>query len=143
MVGSLGTMATAAVGATSTVGWLVGSSISALSIGFLAFISQAYGAGDRKKASKASAQAVLVTVITGILFTVLTLSLSRKIPRWMQVEENLIELAGTYFFIVYSSMLFRASSIILGNVLRAAGGNRTGNRGTGDFHTGDRPHGRR
>lgn len=125
MVGSLGTMATAAVGATSTVGWLVGSSISALSIGFLAFISQAYGAGDRKKASKASAQAVLVTVITGILFTALTLSLSRKIPRWMQVEENLIELAGTYFFIVYSPMLFRASSIILGNVLRAAGDTKT------------------
>lgn len=52
MVGSLGTMATAAVGATSTVGWLVGSPISALSIGFLAFISQAYGAGDRKKAPR-------------------------------------------------------------------------------------------
>ena len=34
MVGSLGTQATAAVGATSTVNWLIGSSISALSIGF-------------------------------------------------------------------------------------------------------------
>ena len=36
MVGTLGTQATAAVGATTTVGWLVGSTISALSIGFLA-----------------------------------------------------------------------------------------------------------
>ena len=36
MVGSLGTNATAAVGATTTVGWLVGSTSSALSIGFLA-----------------------------------------------------------------------------------------------------------
>ena len=35
MVGSLGTQATAAVGATSTVNWLIGSSISALSIGFI------------------------------------------------------------------------------------------------------------
>ena len=36
MVGVLGTSATAAVGATSTVNWLIGSTISAISIGFLA-----------------------------------------------------------------------------------------------------------
>ena len=59
MVGSLGTQATAAVGATTTVGWLVGSTISALGIGFLAYISQADGAGDYEKVSRASAQAVL------------------------------------------------------------------------------------
>ena len=39
MVGTLGTAATAAVGATSTVSWLIGSTVSAISIGFLAFIS--------------------------------------------------------------------------------------------------------
>ena len=43
MVGSLGTEATAAVGATSTVGWLLFSSISACSIGFLSFIARACG----------------------------------------------------------------------------------------------------
>ena len=42
MVGALGTEATAAVGATSTVGWMVGSSISALGIGFLAYIAKAH-----------------------------------------------------------------------------------------------------
>ena len=51
MVGSLGTQATAAVGATTTVNWLIGSSISALGVGFLSFIARAYGAGDKKAAS--------------------------------------------------------------------------------------------
>ena len=46
MVGSLGTHATAAVGATTTVNWLVGSTISALGVGFLSFIARAYGAGE-------------------------------------------------------------------------------------------------
>ena len=46
MVGSLGTQATAAVGATSTVNWLVGSTLSALGVGFLSFISQALGEGN-------------------------------------------------------------------------------------------------
>ena len=45
MVGSLGTQATSAVGATTTVNWLVNSTISAVSIGFLAYIAQACGAG--------------------------------------------------------------------------------------------------
>ena len=63
MVGSLGTQATAAVGSTTTVNWLVGSTISALGVGFLAYISQACGAGDTKRAGKASSQAVLATLI--------------------------------------------------------------------------------
>ena len=50
MVGALGTSATAAVGATSTVNWLIGGSISALGIGFLAFISRSLGAGEKEKA---------------------------------------------------------------------------------------------
>ena len=40
MVGSLGTQATAAVGATVTINWLISTTIAAISVGFLAFISQ-------------------------------------------------------------------------------------------------------
>ena len=52
MVGVLGTSATAAVGATSTVNWLIGSTISAISIGFLAYISQSIGAGKKEQAKR-------------------------------------------------------------------------------------------
>jgi len=125
MVGSLGTEATAAVGATTTINWLIGSTISAIGIGFLAFISQAYGAGEHEKAKRASAQAVLAVLICGSFFTVLTLSLSGVIPVWMQVDLGVRELAGQYFFILYTPMLFRAASIIFGTVLRAAGDTKT------------------
>lgn len=125
MVGSLGTVATAAVGSTTTVNWLVGSTVSALGIGFLAFISQAYGAGEKEKAARASAQAVFIALITGIVFTVLTLSLSGVIPVWMQVKEEIREIASRYFFILYAPMLFRTFSIIAGTVLRASGDTKT------------------
>ena len=125
MVGSLGTHATAAVGATTTVNWLVNSTISALGIGFLAFISQALGAENRKDAAKASAQAVLATVVCGVFFTVVTLSLSGVIPLWMQVEPALQPLAAQYFFILYLPMLARTATIIFGTVLRAAGDTKT------------------
>ena len=125
MVGSLGTQATAAVGATSTVNWLIGSSVSALGVGFLSFIAQAYGARDREAASKAVMQAVLVTAACGLFFTAVTLGLSGVIPVWMQVDESIRELAGQYFFILYLPMLPRAASIIFGTVLRAAGDTKT------------------
>lgn len=121
MVGSLGTQATAAVGATTTVNWLIGSSISALGVGFLSFIAQAYGAKDKNAASRAVMQAVIVTVVCGGFFTALTLGLSGVIPVWMQVDESIRELAGRYFFILYLPMLPRTATIIFGTVLRAAG----------------------
>lgn len=125
MVGSLGTQATAAVGATTTINWLLGSTLSALSVGFLAFVSQACGSGDTQKAGKASSQAVLATLVVGTLFTVLTLSLSDVIPIWMQVDPQIQSLAGTYFFILYLPMLPRTASIIFGTLLRAVGDTRT------------------
>jgi len=125
MVGTLGTQATAAVGATSTVSWLVGSSVSALGVGFLTFIAQAYGSGNQKQAARYTAQAVFVTIITGIFFTILTLSLSGLVPVWMQVDPSICDLAATYFAIIYAPMLPRAATIIFGTVLRAAGDTKT------------------
>lgn len=125
MVGSLGTQATAAVGATSTFGWLVGSSTSALGVGFLSFIAKAYGANDKKTASRVSTQAVLAVLVVGVLFTVLTLSLAGVIPAWMQVDEAIRPLASRYFFILYTPMLFRAATIIFGVALRATGDTKT------------------
>ena len=125
MVGYLGTQATAAVGSTTTINWLIGSSISALSIGLLAFVSQACGSGEREKAARASSQAVLITIVVGTVFTVLSLLLSTVVPVWMQVDPSIQKLAGTYFFILYMPMLFRTASIIFGTLLRAVGDTRT------------------
>lgn len=125
MVGSLGVEATAAVGSTSTVNWLVGSTISAISIGFLSYIARAIGEGDERKTKKAVAQAVLMVFAVGILATLITLSLSGCIPRWMQVDPLIQPIASTYFFILYAPMLFRTSSIIFGTVLRASGDAKT------------------
>ena len=125
MVGSLGTQATAAVGATTTINWLLSSSISALGVGFLSFIAQAYGAGDREKASRTASQATLAVLISGILFTILPLALSGMVPVWMQVDESIQETASRYFFILYTPMLARAATIIYGTMLRAVGDTKT------------------
>ncbi len=125
MVGSLGTQATAAVGATTTVNWLIGSTISAVGVGFLSYIARACGAGDTKRVGRASSQAVLAVLVCGIVFTALTLGLSEVIPAWMQVDPQIQDLASRYFFILYSPMLARAAIIIFGTLLRSVGDSQT------------------
>ncbi len=125
MVGVLGTDAVAAVGSTTSVNWLIGSSISAISTGFLAHIAQAFGAQDEERAKKLSAQAVTVTLIVGLFFTALTLGLSGVVPTLMQVDESIRTLSGQYFFILYTPMLFRAATTVFSTVLRSAGDTKT------------------
>lgn len=125
MVGSLGTQATAAVGATTTVNWLINSSISALSIGFLSYIARSLGAKEKESAVRAVAQAVLTVLAVGTFFTFLTVSLSGVIPVWMQTPEAIRTLASRYFLILYLPMLPRTASIIFGTVLRSAGDTKT------------------
>ena len=125
MVGRLGAMATAAVGVTTTINWMIGSTVSALGVGFLSFIARAYGAGDKQRAARVSSQAVLAVLVSGLLFTVLPLALHRQVPRWMQAGEDIRDTAGRYFFILYTPMLLRAASIIFGTALRASGDTKT------------------
>lgn len=125
MVGSLGTSATASVGSTTTVNWLIGSTISAFGVGFLAYISQMRGANDHESARRASAQSVLAVLVVGTLFTAITLAVSGSVPKWMQVDPNIQKLASQYFFILYLPTLPRTASIIFGTVLRAAGDTKT------------------
>ncbi len=125
MVGALGTHATAAVGSTTTINWLINGTLAALGVGFLTFIARALGAEDGQRARRVAAQTIPTVLIAGFLFTVLTLSLSRVVPVWMQVDEGLRDLASTYFFILYLPTLPRSATIIFGTALRAAGDTKT------------------
>lgn len=125
MVGSLGTRATAAVGCTGTVNWLIGGLVSAMGIGFLALISQSIGARRPDKARAAAAQSLSVTLITGLALTALIQALAGFVPGWMQADPLIRGEAAMYFRVLHATILLRALSIIPATVLRAAGDTRT------------------
>ena len=125
MVGVLGTHATAAVGATTTLSWLITGTLSALGIGFLSWIARAFGSGDRELARRIAAQSIPVTLLAGVLFTILPLALTPAVPFLMQVDPAIRELTAIYFFILYVPTLPRTATIIFGTVLRAAGDSKT------------------
>lgn len=125
MVGRIGADATAAVGMSTSVTWLVNGPLFAMGIGFMSFISQAMGAGEYDQIKKASVQAVWITVIMGIAIGVITLLISPVLPVWMGIEEDIRQTASFYFAVICAPMLFRSAVIILGSVLRAAGDTKT------------------
>ena len=125
MVGRLGAEATAAVGVTTPVGWLVGMPLFAMGIGFLACISQSLGAKDEKTARIAAQQSLFFIVLLGAAVGAVTLAVSPYLPGWLHAEEKIRPDASAYFSIVCLPMLFRASSAICGSDLRAAGDTRT------------------
>ena len=125
MVGQRGAQATAAVGLTTPVNWLVNSPMFAMGVGFLACISRALGARDDRTARAAAGQSIFAVLILGTVMGIITVGLSPLIPGWLNAAPEIRDTAGQYFAIVSLPMLFRASSIIFASALRASGNTRT------------------
>ena len=125
MVGALGAQASAAVGLTGSVTWLVNGIFFAAGIGALAVISRALGARDEKTARETAAQSVFIAAVAGVAMCAATLLVSPVLPAWLNAEAEIRADATAYFAIICMPMVFRAASIIFGSVLRAAGDTRT------------------
>ena len=88
----------------------------------MAFISREMGAEAFDNVKRASVQAVIVTVVTGIGVGVLTLAVSPILPTWMGVGSgDQKRMASLYFAIICLPMLFRSAIIIFGALLRGSG----------------------
>ena len=120
MVGRIGPEASAAVGMTTSVTWLVNSPLWAVGVAVMAVVARAMGAGDESTARKTSVQALYIALGLGLLIGAATVSASPYLPDWMGAEESLKADASAYFRIVCLPMVFRALLVILGYVLRAA-----------------------
>lgn len=119
MVGRLGAEASAAVGVTSSMMWLTNAPLGAVGIGVLAVIARHYGAGRRDLAGAAAGQALLLTVIVGVLEGILMTGLSPFIPVWLGADKAIQREAFLYYCIVSIPMVFRAGIVILGAAVRA------------------------
>lgn len=125
MVGRIGAEASAAVGLTTTVTWLINGPFFAMGIGVLAYIASSIGAQKYEKAKIAAVQSIIITIILGIAVGILMLSISPFLPKWLGAAPEIQRDASIYFGIICLPMLFRASSIIFGAVLRATGDMKT------------------
>lgn len=125
MVGRLGAEASAAVGLTTTVNWLILSPPFAMGIGVLSYIALCIGAKDFEKAKTAAIQSIIITILLGIGMGIATLSISPFLPKWLGAAPEIQRDASLYFGIICIPMLFRVAIIVFGAVLRATGDMKT------------------
>jgi putative MATE family efflux protein len=125
MVGRLGANASAAVGLTTTVNWLINSPAFAMGIGVLAYISLCIGAKEFQKARIAAIQSIIITLVLGIIMGIVTLSVAPFLPKWLGAAPEIRREGSLYFGIICIPMLFRVSIIVFGAVLRSTGDMKT------------------
>ena len=118
MVGALGAGASAAVGLTSTVGWLVSSIAVAFGIGILSVCAQAVGANNDEKVKRVGQQALFLTLIVGIALTIMCVLIAPYLPTWLNGDKAIRGEAASYFMIISIPLLFRTAALILASALR-------------------------
>ena len=118
MVGALGAGASAAVGLTSTVGWLVSSIAVAFGIGILSVCAQAVGANNDEKVKRVGQQALFLTLIVGIALTIICVLIAPYLPTWLNGDKAIRGEAASYFMIISIPLLFRTAALILASALR-------------------------
>lgn len=118
MVGILGANASAAVGLTSTVGWLVSSIAIAFGIGILSVCAQAVGRNDQEKVKRAGQQALFLTLIVGSALTIICVAIAPYLPVWLNGAVEIRGQAASYFMIISLPLLFRSAVLILSSALR-------------------------
>ena len=119
MVGRIGAQASASVGMTASVTWLVNSPLWAMGVGLMAVIARADGAGDARTVRKTGAQSVILALSMGMAIGALTLLVSPFLPGWLGAAQELRATASAYFAIICLPMALRAMLILFGSVLRA------------------------
>lgn len=121
MVGRIGADASAAVGLTATMNWLVSAPLYAMGIGVLSCIAKSLGAKREEDARIAGMQGLYIAGVLGVILTAITLAISPALPRLLGADPAIRSAASVYFSILCTPLIFRAVSIILGSALRGAG----------------------
>ena len=97
MVGRLGAQASAAVGLTSTMTWLVNAPLFAMGIGVLSSIAESIGAGEGEKARRYGIQSLYFAVALGLILGILMVGISPFLPAWLGADPELYRDASLYF----------------------------------------------
>lgn len=117
-IGYLGTGATNVIFPLSTIGLSFGLLVGS---GCAAMFSLLLGKGQKKRAARCMGNAVVLILIIGIVFTLLTLSLLPHIVIWFGATDLVYGYAIDYGRIICFGFAFYLSGIGFGNMLRADG----------------------
>jgi len=122
---TLGVKALAAVGSTGSVQFLIIGFAQGLTAGLAILTAQHYGAKDFKGVRRSFAISIAVSLVVGIVLTILSLIFVDHILVLMQTPSDIINDARTFLQIMLGGMLAPIAFNLLSNIIRALGDSRT------------------
>lgn len=114
----------AAVGSNSALIGLITNLFLGLSIGANVLAAKYYGAKEEDKLSKTVHTSIYLSIISGILLTIIGVFGAKRILIWMQTPEEVLPLATTYLRIYFLGMIATMIYNFGSAVLRAVGDTR-------------------
>lgn len=121
----LGIRELAAMGATSSLSFLVVGFVTGMTNGFSIVVARDYGSGDRSAMKKSIAGTLLLGCLVAVLMTVVSLLLLDPILRLIQTPADIFDDAKGYIEVIFAGMLVTMLYNVAASVLRAVGDSRT------------------
>lgn len=121
----LGIEALAAVGAVSPFSFMVVGFAQGLTMGFTAIIAQRFGAGDEEGMRKVYAQSTILSLIIGILLSLIFTFLSRPMLLLVKTPSNILDMSVEYISTIYLFLIFQVLYNLYAGVLRSLGDSRS------------------
>ncbi|TYL78848.1 MATE family efflux transporter [Bradyrhizobium cytisi] len=120
-VSGLGDAAVAGVAAAGNAGFLVNALMQMLGVGTVALVAHAVGRKDRDDANLVFNQAVVLSVLFGLLTLAGGLALSRPYMRAIAADEATIEAGTTYLLWFMPALALQFATQVMASALRATG----------------------
>ena len=117
--------ALAAVGSTGTIMFMFIGLASGLTTGYTVLISQKYGASDLEGTRRAFVNAILLSVISVLVLTVISVSLMHPLLHVMQTPADIYDDAYAYIITICGGSVTIVFYNLLAASLRAIGNSRT------------------
>ncbi len=120
-VAKLGLHAVTSVGIANTVIAIYISIFMAIGVGTTSLIARNIGADNLQKAKSIARQSTFISILSGLLFGIISLFFSEPLLRLMGAEGEVLYNGITYFQIVAVPSFFISLMLNFGSILRAAG----------------------
>src|SRR5947209_10408687 len=120
-VSALGDAAVAGVAAAGNAGFLVNALMQVLGVGAVALIAHAVGRKDRDDANLIFNQAIVLSVLFGVLTLVAGAALSRLYMRSIAADQATIEAGTTYLLWFMPALALQFATQVMASALRATG----------------------
>lgn len=117
----VGSDALAAVGASSSLLYLLIAFSTGAATGAGVVVAQLYGAGDEKKVQDAVHTALGIAVVLGLILTVVGIAVSPKLLEWMNTPEDIMEQSVEYLRVYFAGVVFNVIYNMAAGILNAVG----------------------